>query len=58
MAVKLSCADAGSPCPASFTTETEEELMQHVDVHQKAAHPEIEQSDESWAFVKTLVRKV
>jgi hypothetical protein len=32
--------------------------MQHVDVHQKSAHPEIEQSDESWAFVKTLVRKV
>lgn len=58
MAFKLSCVDAGSTCPGSFTTETEEELMQIVDLHQKLAHPEIVQSDESWAFVKTLVQKV
>jgi predicted small metal-binding protein len=58
MAYRISCVDAGSTCPGSFTTETEDELMKIVDLHQKVAHPEITQSNETWAFVKTLVRSV
>lgn len=58
MAFKISSVDAGSTCPGSFTTETEHELMQIVDLHQKLAHPDITQSEETWAFVKTLVRSV
>jgi hypothetical protein len=58
MAFKISCVDAGSTCPGSFTTETEDELMKIVDLHQKLAHPDIRQSEESWAFVRTLVRSV
>jgi len=58
MAYRISCVDAGSSCPGSFTTETEDELMKIVDLHQKVAHPEITQSQETWAFVKTLVREV
>lgn len=56
MAYKVSCADAGSDCPGSFTTATEEELMEIVHLHQSLAHPDIQQSDESDAFVKTLVK--
>jgi hypothetical protein len=58
MPYKISCVDAGSTCPGSFTTETEDELMKIVDLHQRVAHPEITQSKETWAFVKTLVRPV
>lgn len=58
MAYKVSCVDAGSTCPGSFTTETEDELMEIVHVHQTIAHPDMEQSAETDAFVKTLVKTV
>ena len=58
MAFKVSCVDAGSTCPGSFTTETEEELMKVVHLHQQIAHPEIDISDETDTFVKTLVKTV
>ena len=58
MAFKVSCVDAGSTCPGSFTTETEDELMEIVHVHQKIAHPEINISDETDSFVKGLVKTV
>ena len=58
MAFKVSCVDAGSTCPGSFTTETEDELMEVVHLHQSLAHPDIDQSAETDAFVKTLVKSV
>ena len=58
MAFRVSCADAGSECPGSFTTDTEDELMEIVHLHQTIAHPEITQSQETDAFVKTLVKTV
>ncbi len=58
MAFKVSCVDAGSECPGSFTTATEDELMEIVHVHQSIAHPEINQSPETDAYVKTLVKEV
>ena len=58
MAFKVSCVDAGSTCPGSFTTETEHELMEIVHLHQAIAHPEIDVSQETDAFVKTLVKTV
>ncbi len=58
MAFKVSCVDAGSECPGSFTTETEAELMEIVHLHQQIAHPEMNISDETDAYVKTLVKTV
>jgi hypothetical protein len=58
MAVKVSCVDAGSDCPGSFTTATEDELMEIVHLHQRIAHPDMEPSQETDAFVKTLVKTV
>jgi predicted small metal-binding protein len=58
MAFKVSCVDAGSDCPGSFTTETEDELMEIVHLHQKIAHPEINISQETDDYVKTLVKTV
>jgi uncharacterized protein DUF1059 len=58
MAFKVSCVDAGSECPGSFTTDTEDELMEIVHLHQSLAHPDINQGAETDAFVKTLVKAV
>jgi predicted small metal-binding protein len=58
MAFKVSCVDAGSTCPGSFTAESEDELMEIVHLHQQIAHPEIDISDETDAFVKGLVKTV
>jgi len=58
MAFKVSCVDAGSTCQGSFTTETEDELMEIVHLHQQIAHPEINISEETDNFVKGLVKTV
>jgi predicted small metal-binding protein len=41
MAYSIRCADAGTDCPGSFTTETREELM-NVELHANEAHPELD----------------
>jgi predicted small metal-binding protein len=58
MAFRVSCVDAGSECPGSFTTATEQELMEIVHLHQTIAHPEIQQSQETDDYVRTLVKDV
>lgn len=42
MAYALRCADSGMDCPGQFTTKTEDELMQHVELHVREAHPDME----------------
>lgn len=41
MAYKMACAETGANCPFEVTTETKDELMQHVAIHAKVAHPEM-----------------
>ena len=50
----LACADSGAVCPASFTTESEGELMQHVEVQAKMAYPDMMMDDAVVAQVKGL----
>ena len=52
----ISCADSGSDCRAAFTTETEGELMQHLEVHAKASHPDMKMDEETLAHIKGLVK--
>lgn len=42
----IRCADAGTDCPGSFTTETKDELVKHVELHAKEAHPGLELTSE------------
>ena len=42
MPKSLRCADAGMDCAGQFTTETEDELMKHVQLHAAEAHPDLE----------------
>ncbi|HEX4567248.1 MAG TPA: DUF1059 domain-containing protein [Vicinamibacterales bacterium] len=40
MAYKLVCADTGAQCPFEVVADSKDELMQHVQIHAKMAHPE------------------
>jgi len=46
MAYSIKCADAGTNCPGSFTTESKEELVKHVELHAREAHPGLELTSE------------
>ena len=41
MAYKLVCAETGAACPFEVVSSTRDELMEHVKVHAKMAHPEM-----------------
>lgn len=41
----------------AVTTQTEDELMQHVATHAASAHPDLELTPETVAGVKRLIRK-
>lgn len=56
MSYSLRCADSGANCAGAFTTETEDELMQHVQLHASVAHPDIEITPETVEQLKGLVR--
>jgi predicted small metal-binding protein len=54
MAYSIRCADAGMDCPDSFTTETKEELVKHVELHANGAHPDVDlQPEQVEALVKS-----
>jgi len=40
MALKMACAETGAKCPFEVVAETKDELMQHIGIHAKMAHPE------------------
>ena len=58
MAYQLNCADTGADCPASFTTESQEELMEHAVMHARAAHPDLQLTPETQAEIQGLVKSV
>lgn len=41
MAYKLACADTGAKCEFEVVAATRDELMEHVKVHAKMAHPDM-----------------
>lgn len=56
MSYSMTCADTGANCPGAFTTETQDELMQHLQIHAAAAHPEMEMNDETVTAIKGLIK--
>ncbi len=57
MAYSLKCGDLGNDCPGSFTTETQDELMKHVELHAGQAHPDMEMTPEVMEQVQGIVRQ-
>jgi len=58
MAYSLACADTGSDCPFSVTSASQDEVMQHVQMHASSAHPDMKMTPETAAQVKSLIRTV
>jgi predicted small metal-binding protein len=59
MAYSISCADMGANnCPASFTTESRDELIEHSGTHTKAAHPEMEVNGEFMTHLEATIKAV
>ena len=56
MAITIACADLGAECPAVFTTDDSDELMEHVALHAQRAHPELELTPEVVEKAKSLIR--
>ena len=58
MAYKLACAETGAKCPFEVVTSKKDELMQHVQFHAKAAHPELAKNPPSPEMLEKLVHQV
>ena len=58
MAYKLACADTGAKCSFEVVTDTKDELMEHVAVHAKCAHPEMVANPPSPDVIEQLIRQV
>lgn len=59
MAFSLACKDAGaSTCPGSFTTETRDELFEHVALHAAKSHPEMKMDEATRQHVDAAVKTV
>ncbi|MBW3601106.1 MAG: DUF1059 domain-containing protein [Actinobacteria bacterium] len=58
MAYSIRCADSGGDCPGEFTTETQQELMSHVELHAAQVHPDMEFEGETREQLLSFVRTV
>jgi predicted small metal-binding protein len=58
MAYKLTCAETGAKCPFTVTTESRSELMEHVGIHAKVAHPEMAANPPSPEMIEKLIHTV
>jgi predicted small metal-binding protein len=58
MAYKMACAETGAKCPFEVVTESKDELMQHVQIHAKMAHPEMAKNPPSPEMMEKLIHQV
>jgi predicted small metal-binding protein len=58
MAYKLVCAETGAKCPFEVVSATKDELMQHVQIHAKMAHPEMAKNPPSPEMIDKLVHQI
>ncbi len=58
MAFSFVCKDSGADCPGVFTVDMEDELMQHLQLHAKLSHPELEMTPDVVKQFKSVIRAV
>jgi predicted small metal-binding protein len=58
MAYKMACAETGADCPFEVVTKTKDELMEHVAVHARSAHPEMAGKPPSPEMIEKLIHQV
>ena len=58
MPYKMACAETGANCAFEVQTDTKDELMQHVAIHAKVAHPEMAGKPPSPEQIEKLIHQV
>jgi predicted small metal-binding protein len=58
MAYELTRAETGANCPFDVTSATRDELLEHLKVHVKMAHPELASKPPSPDIVAKLIHQV
>ncbi len=58
MAFQVKCADSGAKCDFEVKADTREEIMDHIQVHAKHAHPEMLKNPPPREAIEKLIRKV
>ena len=56
MAHSFACADTGADCPGSFTTESKDELLAHLQMHTQRVHPDLANNPELGSVVDSLIK--
>ena len=57
MACTLARAETGATCPFEVVSETREELMEHMMIHARMAHPEMAANPPSPQMMDTLIHQ-
>jgi predicted small metal-binding protein len=57
MAYSLACKDMGGDCPGAFTTQTQEELMEHVQLHAQTAHPDMKLDEAAKQQLQGIIKQ-
>jgi predicted small metal-binding protein len=55
MAHSFACASTGADCPGSFTTESKDELLAHLQMHSERAHPDLAGNPDLGAMLDSLI---
>jgi predicted small metal-binding protein len=58
VAYKLVCAETGAKCPFEVVSSTRDELMEHVKVHARMAHPEMASNPPSPEEIGKMIHEV
>lgn len=58
MAYKLVCAETGAKCAFEVVAATRDELMEHVKVHARMAHPEMASNPPNPEAIEKLMHTV
>ena len=58
MAYSFQCSDTGQDCPGTFTAATEPEITEHITLHARLAHPDMELTPDTVEQIRGLVRMV
>jgi predicted small metal-binding protein len=56
LAYSITCVDAGEDCSFACTSPTEDELMQHIQMHASVGHPGMDLTAEKISQVKSVIR--
>jgi len=58
MAYKLACAETGANCPFEVQTTTRDELLEHLAIHVRMAHPEMASHPPTPEQIAKLIHQV